>query len=50
MKKFLLIFLSLIIITGCTIDINVDKESDTEIEEESSVEEDIVEEMTKHSY
>lgn len=44
MKKFLLIFLSLIIITGCTIDINVDKESDTEIEEESSVEEDIEEE------
>ena len=43
MKKFLLIFLSLIIITGWTIDINVDKESDTEIEEESSVEEDIVE-------
>lgn len=44
MKKFLLIFLSLIIITGCTIDINVDKESDTDIEEESSLEEDTVEE------
>lgn len=44
MKKFLLIFLSLIIITGCTIDINVDKESDTDIEEESPLEEDSVEE------